>query len=333
MKIDGDHVDMFPTAESIFKDYHDDILLLENRRWSMIIVFFCTSIAVGLFAAFVLPLLTYSYGEYPENQHLNANLASIFLSVIIYSPMQYVILDGFYRALAKRKLLDIIASALKMKYRRGGHFHLVSIYDHHILPPYNTRRVEEGFSGKFKGIKIEFQDFFISPVRRIFDGMGYRSIPTFKKYYGLALKVRLNKSFKHHTVLLPTRDADNFLNALPNANLFLHEHVNLVYHSFTKDYTCLSTDQIEARYVMDPAVMQRFTTLAEVFDTDRISASFMGDEMVVVMRPIVNLFEVGSLRDPVTVLTIERTLQQINALRQIAGIFELNTFAGLGARV
>lgn len=327
MKIDTDQTDLFPTAEAIFREHHDDILWLENRRRNLIIVSVCTCFVIALITAFVLPLLVQILQE-PHQKSADLSMIGHLLygfgGLIAFGFVQYEFVDNFYRRLAKRKCLPVLAERFKMTYRRGGYFMLTEVYDHHIIPPYTKRTVEEGFAGKFKGFRIEFQDFSLSPARHY---LGLRD------YYGLALKVELNKTFHHHTVLLPAKEQRKFLSLLPNPNLFLHEDINLVYHSFTRHYVCLSTSQIEARYVMDPAVMDRFARLAETFDTDSISASFMDDEMVVMLRPGKNLFEVGSLRDPVTVLTIERTLQQINALRQIAGIFELNAFAGLGARV
>ncbi|QQG35899.1 MAG: DUF3137 domain-containing protein [Micavibrio aeruginosavorus] len=331
--IDAPMLDMFPTAEAIFKDNYDVIRLLENRRRNMIFVFIITSLVIGLFSFFATPfILPLRSGPSPD-MRFSLQLLYAIIAALCFIPVQYSFIDGLYRQLAKRKCLDIIAGSLKMTYRRGGYFYLTDIYDHHILPPYTKRRVEEGFSGKFKGFKIEFQDFFISSARRCLEGASFRSLPLLGRYYGLAMKVELNKRFAYHTVLLPAKEQKRFLASLPNANLFLHEDVNLVYHNFTRHYVCLSTHQVEARYILDPAVMERFARLAESFDTDLISASFMGNEMVVVMRPLLNLFEVGSLRDPVTVLTIERTLMQIHTLRQMAEIFELNDKVGLGAAV
>lgn len=335
MKIAGDNdTDLFPLAEGFFREYQSDILWLEQRRLNMIFVAFAIGVIAVLIALVTVPTL---FTLFQNPSHGSDDLMGQLLLLLIFTAgfavSAYQFVDSFYRRLAKRKCLDVLARSLKMEYRRTGFFPLVSIYDHHILPPYSRRVVEEGFAGKFKGFRVEFQDFFITPVQRFFDGAGIKSFPHFRRYYGLALKVKLNKSFKHHTVLLPAKEQNHFLAALPNANLFLHEDVNLVYHSFTKHYVCLSTNQVEARYVMDPAVMERFTKLADTFETDRISASFMGDEMAVILHPLTNLFEVGTLRDPVTVLTIERTLQQINALRHVAEIFELNAFAGLGATV
>lgn len=333
--IDAHLLDLFPTAEAIFKEYRAEIWQLENRRRNMIFVFVTTSLTIAVLSFFFIPFALALATRTPLLMPLGlqTNLLYTVLTVLGFLPVQYGILDGIYRRLAKRKCLSILARALKMTYRRGGFFYLTAIYDHHILPPYSKRTVEEGFTGKFKGFKFEFQDFFISPVQRFYDGMGYRSFASLRHYYGLAMKVELNKRFAHHTVLLPAKEQKHFLARLPNANLFLHEDVNLVYHDFTRHYVCLSTHQVEARYILDPAVMERFTRLAEAFDTDRISASFMGNEMVIVMRPLLNLFEIGSLRDPVTVLTIERTLMQLYALRQMAQIFELNDKAGLGATV
>lgn len=335
MKIAGDDdAALFPLAEGFFRAYEKDILWLEQRRLNMIFVAFAIAVVAILIALLTLPALL---ALWQSPGHGQSDLAGQLLLLLFFSAGfaagAYRFIDGFYRRLAKRKCLDILARSLKMEYRRTGFFHLASVYDHHILPPYSRRVVEEGFAGNFKGFRIEFQDFLITPVQRYRDGEGFGSFSRLRRYYGLALKVKLNKSFRHHTVLLPAREQNRFLASLPNANLFLHEDVNLVYHSFTKHYVCLSTNQVEARYVMDPAVMERFARLAETLETDRISASFMGDEMVIVLRPLANLFEVGTLRAPVTVLTIERTLQQISALRRIAEIFELDAFAGLGAAV
>lgn len=333
MRIDGaPSADFFYQAENLFRSHYEDIMWLEKRRRNIII----TTIFILALCCAIDGFLGYIFwrdiikGADPRISGYII-MALVFVTGFAYSAYRYN--DMFYRRMAKRKFLHTLARSLKMQYRHQGFFPLVSVYDHHILPAYRERDVEEGFAGSFNKIRIEFQDFFINPVAHYFDGTGYSSYRLFKNYYGLAIKVKLNKNFNHHTVLLPASSQRKFLAKLPNPHLFLHEDVNLVYSNFTRHYVCLSTNQIEARYALDPAVMERFVNLAETFQTDKISVSFMNDEMVVVLRPEINLFEIGSLREAVTVLTIERTLQQMEALIHIADIFELNVFSGLGARV
>lgn len=325
--------EFFAQAERLFREHYETVMWLERRRRNFLITTILVLTLCCMLMAFTGYILWQDLFQGGIDSRITGYITLALFTQAGFSFYVYRHNDQLYRRMAKRKFLGLLAGVWKMGYRHNGFFPLVSVYDHHILPAYQGRVVEEGFSARINGIRIEFQDFLINPVRRYFDGSGYSSRPTLKNYYGLAVKVQLHKYFQHHTVLLPASEQRRFLAQLPNPHLFLHQDVNLVYSQFSHHYTCLSTNQVEARYALDPAVMERFIKLVETFQTDKISVSFMKDEMVLVLRPEINLFEIGSLREAVTVLTIERTLQQIYALRQIVEIFELDIFSGLGARV
>ncbi len=56
MKIDDENVDFFPTAEAIFRDFEDEMKMLQNRRRNIVFVFVCTLIGIFLFSFFAIPL-------------------------------------------------------------------------------------------------------------------------------------------------------------------------------------------------------------------------------------------------------------------------------------
>jgi hypothetical protein len=325
-----DNPALFTLAEKICRENESYIISLEKRRrghlWFMIIAAFILAGVAAPILWFFVPLHL-RLPEPPFEMRF-----ALVIAYVTFLFLLFPIFDADYRRKAKGEFLPLMARATGLEFRHNGFIRLGDIYEHHILPPYTVREVEEGFRGRHRNFDIEFQDFKISPVR---DGFffDWRSLLAFKPLRGVIIRVGLNKSLKYHTVLMPSFMANGFLKRVMHEKFTFHKSVKFAYRRFLRDYTIMATHEIEAHYVFDPAVIERVMALGELLKADWLEISFKDREMVFYAQYAANFFEIGGLLRPVNVLTVERGLAEIHALKSILDILELTPHAGLGATV
>lgn len=324
--------DLFQIAENIARENSEKIYRLERRRRGHLIFIIPTAAVISLFLTpFLWIYIPALLKEYEPVFNPGQIFAIVFPAVLV---VFYKIFDQDYRQKAKRIFLPLMAAATGLQFRRGGYIVLGDLYDHKILPPYTTRTVEEGFKGRYRDFEIEFQDFHLSTV---FDSLyfDWRSLMFLglRTSRGVLIRISLNKPLRYHTVLMPAFLANGFLKRNLNKNFVFHKDVRFVYRKFNRRYTILSTHQIEAHYILDPAVIERVMKLGEKLDADWLEISFMKRDMVIYAQYAKNFFEIGGLFEPVNVLTIERALEQMQSLKSVLDVMELNPHAGLGATV
>lgn len=324
-----DDLETFRLAETIYKNHESKLALLEKRRighvWFLLGLSLVALVASFLIAAFSIPFI----GHFMPPLTF---FTVFFVCFAGFLSISYPALDRDYRRKAKHFYMQLMAKSLKLSYRPCGFIKLGSLYEHQILPPYTTHRVEEGFRGKYRDFEIEFQDFRIRPVKR-FSFFDYRSYLKHHSLKGLLIRIHLNKHLNHHTVLIPSFMTHSFMKRTLHKKFKSHEDINFVYRKFKRRYTVLSTQAVEAHYVLDPAVIERIMKLGELLDAKWVEMSFRDREFVIYAQHAKNFFEIGHLLRPVNVLTIEESLLEMKSLREILNVMELNPYAGLGASV
>jgi hypothetical protein len=111
--------------------------------------------------------------------------------------------------------------------------------------------------GKIDGINIEFSDFHAE--KRHQDSKGHTSWSTLFK--GLFIVSEFNKNFKGTTVILPDSAESTFGNFigswLQSNNFGRDELIKMDSVAFEKEFVVYGTDQIEARYILTPLLMQK----------------------------------------------------------------------------
>ena len=99
---------------------------------------------------------------------------------------------------------------------------------------------------------------------------------------------------------------------------------------FVKKYVAYSANQVEARYLITPAFMERFKNIQTSFGTDRVKCSFYDDNLMFAISTRKNLFEIGNmfcnLNDP---KQMETFFNEITSLFMFVDYFKLNETIGL----
>ena len=106
---------------------------------------------------------------------------------------------------------------------------------------------------------------------------------------------------------------------------FSFEKTNFEDPLFTKEYEISTLDQIEARYLITPAFMERFRNLEKVFDAKHAQCAFYSDKIMISLSVKKDMFEIGSidesLEDP---MVYSKLFNEINAIYEMIDYFKLS---------
>ena len=99
---------------------------------------------------------------------------------------------------------------------------------------------------------------------------------------------------------------------------------------FNKKYRAYSSDQVEGRYLITPAFMERFKNIQTAFGTDKVKCSFFDNNLMFAISTRKNLFEIGnlfcSLENP---KQLETFFNELTSIFMLIDYFKLNEKTGL----
>lgn len=108
------------------------------------------------------------------------------------------------------------------------------------------------------------------------------------------------------------------------------EYIQLEDPEFNKKYSVFSSDQIEGRYLVTTAFMERFKNLQIAFNSKKIKCAFVNNKIYFAIQTNKNLFEIGntfkSLENP---KTIETFFNEIISIYILIDYFKLNEKTGI----
>lgn len=184
-----------------------------------------------------------------------------------------------------------------------------------------NRDDDDNFCGFYKDIKIEICETVL-----------YHSKDTIFK--GVIIRLTPQKAFKGFTLIKQKGIHDlerNIYNFLGLGQGIKFEKVNLEDVEFNKKYNVVSTNQIEARYLLTTSFMERFQNIAFAFKSDKTEASF-NDEGNILIAVFTNndLFKLGSLNKPVFNFNQYKTMiEEFASILELIDELKLNQDIGL----
>lgn len=152
-----------------------------------------------------------------------------------------------------------------------------------VIPSYSYAEMLDSVEGRFSGV-----DFRLLQVRLKSDnGDGSRDDETI--FSGVIIMLGMNKNFVGTTVI--KHDKGAVLNYIEKGDFRGCERVKLEDLKFEKLFEVYSTNQVEARYLLDPAFMERLLYLADLFNT-KLEASFSNNQLILLLNTEDELFDV-----------------------------------------
>lgn len=189
---------------------------------------------------------------------------------------------------------------------------------------------DDNFLGKFKGIP-----FVVGECS--YEFRSRHSIPFY--YRGIILKIKMNKSFSGHTVVVPNKRSTSldlsegvvyfdYYSDLKHSDL---EQVKLEDVVFNNKYMVYTTDQIEARYLLTPTFMEKLKNFEKAFLASEIYCVFYKDYIYLAPNSGIDLFNLFQNSDDLLTdkTQFEIFFSQLEAILDLISFFALDTKLGL----
>jgi hypothetical protein len=188
-------------------------------------------------------------------------------------------------------------------------------------------RCEDMVQGTVDKTRIDFSEVHAEYKTESRDSKGRRHTEWHTIFKGLFFIADFNKHFHGHTFVLPDSAEKlfgRFGQALQEIGKSHGELVKLEDPAFEKEFAVYSTDQVEARYILSPALMRRMLEF-KIKTGSKVYFSFTGGDVNIGISSNKNRFEPKLFS---TVLDIEMAREFVEDLQLALGIVDdlnLNT--------
>ncbi len=212
--------------------------------------------------------------------YIFAILFSIFMPLCIINSICF---DKLGKEIKKKFLPAILKSFGEFYITSTAIIGFQDIKEYNIFPRAQSCDLDDIITGFYKEIPVSIQETTLTHTEG--SGKSRRTVTDFK---GLIIKVKFPKNFTGTTVVR----ADKSWGTAGNL-----QKVNLEDPEFENVYDVFSTDQIEARYLLTTAFMERLRTLGEIFATaagraPRSYCVFDNDYIMIFVNTYDDYFEV-----------------------------------------
>ncbi len=226
-------------------------------------------------------------------QEYGAGLVIAFMVLVIGGVLSYQPLAKLGRAL-KQQYCAAIADAMGARFSIGGFDPpaFARLRELRLVPSFARSKFEDLFHGAYKNSSFELYEAHLE--QRSTDSKGRTRYTTV--FRGQLIRMHFPIEFLGVTIV--RRDAGVFNafggGAIDGRKL---ERVRLVASEFEKAFEVWGTDQVEARYLLHPVMMERLIALETGLHGKRIRCAFENGDLLVAVEGG-NLFEPGDLFKP-----------------------------------
>lgn len=239
-------------------------------------------------AALLLGAITALFAE-----EWQASLVVVFMVGVVGAAISYSPIARFGKQL-KRQYCEAIAGAMGATFRVGGFDPpaLERIKALRLLPSCARSKFEDLFAGSHKGARYELYEGHLE--QRTTDSKGRTRYSTV--FRGQLIRMHFPRDFLGVTIV--RRDAGVF-NMFGGGDVDGRklERVRLASSEFEKAFEVWGSDQVEARYLLHPYMMQRLIELETGLHGKRLRCAFESGDLLVAVEGG-NLFEPGDLFKP-----------------------------------
>lgn len=338
--------------------------LEENRVTNLRKIIFHTRLlivtSISYAAISLLTIPSVNSGALPQN--FAEIISYIFVPIIAIAATMIWSANSKYNNAMKYDLFGAIFKFFEgFKYSpEGSDGKVYKKYD--ITPDYSFAMAEDLVTGSYKDISLRYEEVNLFKAEKVSsfaahkDGditsiglaallnnnLKVRTTSSYDKkeeikrvFNGLILTLGFNKNFNGRTVI--RKESGKIGNLLGHklGNLFDEKakdlkKVKLEDPVFEEMFEVYSEDQIEARYLLTTSFMERVKNLSDFFESSKVEAEFLENELFIMFRSKLNLFEPSSIFKEVNL--IEECKTVISQLHLIFGVVEalkLNEKTGL----
>lgn len=243
-------------------------------------------ILFGLLVILTVTLVVCAYLWSPPEEFFSAPILVVTI-VVFGAGFGYLVQDLKSR---EQAWIDKAMAGLDLTYSaEAGDFPLTRFRAMGVIPSYDRSSLEDRISGEHAGVAFEICEAELKEKRTRSTKNGTRT--TYVTVFdGLLIRCGFQRSFTGITRI--KRDG-GFL-----GNLFAggkEERVRLEDPAFEEAFQVFSDDQVEARYLLNPAFMQRLLDLDRHMGSGNMALTFHGQEVWISLRQKGDSFRMGGL--------------------------------------
>lgn len=168
-----------------------------------------------------------------------------------------------------------IEKVFGLDYKMTGRIKYDKLVESRLLPKHERYLVEDYVAGMYKGIEVSFSEIKLQDKAR-------KDV-----FHGLAVMIDLpKKKFYGHTIL-KQETKFKFFNKPPEGL----KKANLVDLEFERELEVFTNDQMEARYLIDPVMIEDLKKLNREYKGSSLVAAWYGSKMLILIKREDDQFE------------------------------------------
>lgn len=296
----------------------DKFMEMENERHRQLDIFVKRLLVTGIFLPILILLFWSSFwGNYiAESKTLTEITVWVLLGYVIFSFLYCNSPVVSFKIDVKHEIMEKFAEFWgTFSYRYAYSLPDKIIEESKIFPFYTRKDGDDYFSGCYNQVQtiISEEQFY----RKVRTKNGSYDATVF---YGIVILLEMNKKFKGQTIVIKDSGIFNCFKRM----LRKQERVALEDVRFERRFEVFADDQIEARYLLTTAFMERILKAKDAFRGKNIQFSFFDNKLLIAIETQSNMFEVSSLFRRVTNRKmIDRAFSQFASVMEIIDILKL----------
>ncbi len=272
-----------------------------------------------LMSLFIVPVMIRLVWNY-----CGANDFSAYVIGGIYTITVYVLRAPFanYKKEAKTDIMNMFMKFFAgFRYEPEEGLSYYDIRDSYIFPDFDELHTDDCFSGLYNGVGVRICEEKLISNHVWHMKTRYNVIA----FLGVVLELDMNKKFLHHTFVVKDRGIMNSLNKHRGFQKVALEDVR-----FESSFEAYSQNQIEARYLLTTAFMERMLKLKELYGGTNIQFSFNENKVLIAINTRENMFEPCSLfKSNLREKQIYKVFEQFMTIFSVIDILKLNQKTGM----
>ena len=243
---------------------------VENLK--KLVVISCVILPIVMYFAWYLT------NKYQQEWIINVTYFAIVINVFILRG-PFVI----YKKLVKNDVMNQFIGFFEgFRYAHGNGLSYYEFLDSYIFPSFDEVETDDCFFGCYNDVGVRICEERL--VKYKTDSKGRRRKVT--SFLGIVLELDMNKNFVHQTYVIKDK---GILNHFGKQKGF--EKVALEDVIFEKEFEAYSENQIEARYLLTTAFMERMLKLKELYKGKNIQFSFKASKVLIAINTQEDMFE------------------------------------------
>ncbi|MFA7659432.1 MAG: DUF3137 domain-containing protein [Candidatus Gastranaerophilaceae bacterium] len=192
------------------------------------------------------------------------------------------------------------------------------IRNSNLVGHFNTIKSDDYFQGLYKDLKIKISNCIIRKNGKT----------PIQLFWGVFVKVTFNKKINSRVIVTGSALSKGITSEVRGSlNM---QRVELEDPEFDRMFNVYSQDQVEARYLLTTAFMERFKNLKKVYKSESISASFVDDSLYMALNCDKDMFHIADLRKPITDTgEIQQLFEEFLAVISLVDLLKLDSKTGL----